>query len=281
MDARTALLLFAMALFFAPLSAQDKLSEKEVQDIVEKMENDWRFALPIVRWMEDQSVFDHYISTIPDRCPDELEDVLDMAESCYQESQQVLLVENQIYRKPGVKKWEDSLAGYFKDTGKAKEKFAAAHRNVEMYEKMAKMFPPIIEGKRNQEYRVPQGELDSFEYYLGGGMARRPPIRGEVKRQKNGRYIALLDTDSFDKLDTVALTKEQVDEIRKLLIDGEVYKMPRYYDLPVLLLDGPGGYVSVMFSDGEYRCNTIPPGDWGGKSATAVYNYLRSLHPKK
>ena len=112
-------------------------------------------------------------------------------------------------------------------------------------------------------------------------MIHRPPIHGELRLQKNGRYIALLDTDSFNKFDTVAVTKEQVDEIRKLLIDGEIYKMPRYHDLPVILLDGPSSSVSVKFTDGEYMCNSLPPSDWGGKNIIAVYNYLRALHPKK
>ena len=270
-----------MTLFMVPLSAQDKLSEKEIRAIAEKMENEWRFAFPIVRWMEDKSGFDYYIGTVGERCPDELEDVLEMAEDCYKESLQVLMVENRVYRKPGSKKWEASLADYFKDTDKAKEKFATAHRNVEMYEKMAKMFPPVIEGMRNRNYRVPQGDLVSFEYNSGGGMMYRPSIHGELRLQKDGSYIALLDTDSFNELDTVAVTKAQVDEIRKLLIDGEVYKMPRYHDLPVLLLDGPSSFVNVKFTDGEYRCNSLPPSEWGGKNILAVYNYLRGLHPKE
>ena len=281
MNAKTLILLIAMTLMIAPLSAQDKLSEEEIQGIVEKMENEWRFALPMVWWMEDQSSFDYYIGSVHERCPDELEDVLEMAEDCYKESLQVLMVEKQIYRKPGSEKWEASLEKYFKDTDRAREKFATAHRNVEMYEKMAKMFPPIIEGMRNHKYRVPQGDLVSFEYHSGGGMIHRPPIHGELRLQKNGRYIALLDTDSFNKFDTVAVTKEQVDEIRKLLIDGEIYKMPRYHDLPVILLDGPSSSVSVKFTDGEYMCNSLPPSDWGGKNIIAVYNYLRALHPKK
>ena len=240
MNAKTLILLIAMTLMIAPLSAQDKLSEEEIQGIVEKMENEWRFALPMVRWMEDQSSFDYYIGSVHERCPDELEDVLEMAEDCYKESRQVLMVEKQIYRKPGSEKWEASLEKYFKDTDRAREKFATAHRNVEMYEKMAKMFPPIIEGMRR--------------------------ICADIGIRLCGE---------------AAVTKEQVDEIRKLLIDGEVYKMPRYHDLPVILLDGPGSSVSVRFTDGEYMCNSLPPSDWGGKNIIAVYNYLRALHPKK
>ena len=281
MDTKTLILLIAMTLIMAPLSAQDKLSEEEIRSVVEKMENDWRFAFPMVRWMESESDFDYYIGTVHERCPDELEDVLEMAGDCYKESRQVLMVENRIYRKPGSNKWESSLAEYFKDTDKAKEKFAAAHRNVTMYEKMAKMFPPIIEGMRNKEYRVPQGDLVSFEYHSGGGMMYRPPTHGELRLRSDGSYIALLDTDSFNELDTVVVTKAQADEIRKLLIDGEVYKMPRHHDLPVLLLDGPSSSVEVKFTDGEYRCDSFPPSEWGGKNILAVYNYLRSLHPKE
>lgn len=273
-------LLIAMTMFMLPLSAQDKQGEEDIQDIIEKMEDDWRFAFPLVRWMEDQSSFDHYLSTVRDRCPDELEDVLEMAESCYQESQQVILVEKQVYRKPGVKKWEANLAKYFKDPDRAKERFATAHRSVEMYETMANMFPPIIEGKRNKKYAVPQGDLVSFEYHSGGGMMYRPPIHGELRLQEDGSYIALLDTDAFGEYDTVVLTKAQVDEIRKLLIDGEVYKMPRYHDTPVMILDGPSSSVSVKFTDGEYRCLGFPPREWGGQNIIAVYNYLRELHPK-
>lgn len=274
------LIVMSFGLLGTSCFAQGQLSEAEIRSTAEKMENDWRFAFPIVRWMEDSQIFEHYISTAPMRCPEELQDVLNMSESCYQESMQILQLEKQIYRKRGAKKWEASLANYFKDPGKAREKIAAAHRNVEMYEKMAAMFPSIIEGMRNMTYNIPQGELVNFVFHSGGGMVRRPATHGELQRLKDGSYIALLDNDTFDQYDTVAVTKAQADEIRKLLIDGEVYKMPKYYDTPVLLLDGPSSHVSVEFTDGSYSCDSFPPSDWGGKNIGAVYNYLRKLNRK-
>ena len=261
--------------------AQEKLSEEQIKATAQKMESDWRFGSPMVMWMESENSFNYYIGTAPGRCPDELEDVLKFAEPCYQESLEILQLEKQIYRKPGSKKWESSLEKYFNDTERAKKKFESARRNVEMYEKMVNMFTPMIEGMRKQTFKVPEGELVRFEFHSGGGMVRRPPTHGELIRQEDGNYIALLDTDDFDKLDTIAVTKEQVDEIRALLIEGEVYKMPLYYDTPVMLLDGPSSHVSVEFTDASYSCNSYPPSEWGGKNIAAAYNYLRKLHPKR
>lgn len=268
-------------MFVAPMYAQDKLSEEQIREIAGKMEDDWRFASPIVRWMESEGTLDYYIGTASGRCPDELEDVLQIAEPGYRDCLQILQLEKQIYRKPGSRKCEENLAKYFKDTDKAKAKIASAHRNAAMYEKMANLFTPMIEGMRQQTYRVPQGELVGFEYHSGGGMMRRPATHCELIRKKNGNYIALLDTEDYERLDTIAVSKAQVEEIRALLIEGEVYKMPRYYDTPVMLLDGPSSRVSVEFTDGSYSCSSCPPSEWGGKNIHAVYNYLRKLHPLK
>jgi hypothetical protein len=279
MKAKTLFSLIAMTMITLPVFAQGRLSEEELKSTAEKMESDWRFGRSIVRWLEDDGTFARYLETAPMRCPDELEQVLEMVEPSYQEALQVLRLEKQVYRKPGARKWEASLASYFQDTKVAKERIAAAHKTVEMYEKMEKQFPAMIKGMRSRTYKVPQGELVSYSFHLGGGMVRRPSTHGEVQRQKDGTYVASLDTRSFDKFDTFTLTKEQVDTIRKLLIDGEVYKMPRYYDTPVLLLDGPSSSVSVEFTDGSYSCSSTPPDEWGGKNVFAVYNYLRELHP--
>ena len=268
-----------MTLFVAPCFAQDQLSEAEIQDIVGKMENDWQFAHPVVQWLEDQYKFDFYMRTAPQRTPEELQDVLDFAKESYEQGLQVLQVEKQVYPKPGRKKSEASLAKYFKDTEKAKAKFAAVHTDVTRYEQMADLFPKIIAGMRTMEYNVPQGALVHYEFHSGGGMMRQPAVHLEVERQDNGSYVARLNTYSFDKLDTVALTKEQVDHIRQLLIEGEVYKMPAYHDTPVMLLDGPSSSASVAFEDREYSCNDFPPSDWGGKAVSAVNKYLREIHP--
>lgn len=275
------LVLIAMTMIMAPLSAQvTKLSEAEIKNIVEQMEDDWRFAYPMVRWLQDEASFDFYVRTAPGRTPEELQDVLDLGKECYEQSKQLLQVEKQVYPKPGRKKSEASLAQYFKDPEKAKERMAAARVNVKRYEAIADMFPRIIEGTRNMTYKVPEGALVSFEYYSRGGMMREPGTHVEVRRQQDGSYLAFLDTWSFNKLDTVALSKPQVDHIRQLLIDGEIYKMPQYSDTPMLLLDGPSSSVSVSFEDADYSCSSYPPLDWGGRTVMAVNNYLRELHPR-
>ena len=271
----------AMTMVMVPLFAKGRMSEEELRSTAEKMENDWSFASPMVRWMEDDSAFDYYWETIPDRCADDLEEVLEMAEPCYQESQQVLQLAKQIYRRPGARKWEARLAQYFEDTDRAKEKIASARRNVAMYKKMAKKFPSIIDGKRKRTYPVPQGDLVRFEYRSGGGMLIAPPIHRELKRQDDGSYIAVLETDSFNKFDTLSVTKAQVSEIRKMLIDGNISKMPRYNDSPLLILDAPSTSVSVEFTDRDFSCNSVPSEEWGGKGVMAVYFYLENLRPKE
>ena len=273
------LVLLSMALFAAPSFAQGQLSEAEIQNIVEKMENDWQFAHPIVQWLDDEYKFDFYMRMAPQRTPEELQNVLDFGKESYEQGLQVLQVEKQVYPKPGRKKSEASLAKYFKDTEKAKAKFAAVHTDVARYEQMADLFPKIIAGMRTREYVVPQGALVHYEFHSGGGMIRRPAVHLEVARQDDGSYVARLNTNSFDKLDTVALTKEQVDHIRQLLIEGEAYKMPAYHDTPVMLLDGPSSSASVEFEDRSYSCSDFPPSDWGGKAVSAVNKYLREIHP--
>lgn len=268
-----------MTVIMSPLFAQDKLSEEQIKAIAGQMENDWRFGRPIVMWMESESNLDYYLTTADQRCPEELEFVLELAEPSYKDCLQILRLQKQIYRKPGARKWEASLAKYFPDTDSARKRFASAADVVQMYEKLEKKLLPLIESKRSQTYNVPQGDLVGFVYRSGGGMVRRPPTYGELRRLEDGNYIALLDTDTFEKLDTVAVSKAQAAEIRALLIEGEVYKMPRYYDSPVLLLDGPTHSVSVDFTDGSFSCYGFPPSEWGGKNILAVYNYLRRLHP--
>ena len=73
----------------------------------------------------------------------------------------------------------------------------------------------------------------------------RSAYQAILERQKDGKYIVALDTDDFHKLDTIPLTQAHVDTIRQMLIEGEVYKMPAFYDSPLLILDAPSGSVSV------------------------------------
>ena len=266
-----------MTMIMTPLFAQNKMSEEDIIAYAARIENDWRFGFSDVMWLENEQIFERYFETAPLRCPEELQTVLDMSGRAYQENLQILRLEKQVYRKPGAKKWEASLAKYFNNTDKAKEKFASARKYVEMYERMAKAFPSIIDGMRNRTYDVPKGDLVNFEFHSGGGMIRRPPIHLELARQKDGSYIALFDTEDFDRYDTLAVSKAKVDEIRQLLIDGEVYKMPRYYDTPVMLLDAPHSHVSVEFTDGSYSCSDYPPEEWGGKNIGAVCKLLRDL----
>ena len=112
-------------------------------------------------------------------------------------------------------------------------------------------------------------------------MLNVPPIRRELKRQDDGSYIAVLETDSFNKFDTLSVTKAQVNEIRKMLIDGDISKMPRYNEPPVLILDAPSTSVYVEFTDREFSCNSVPSEEWGGKGVMAVYSYLENLRPKE
>lgn len=274
----------AITMFMAPLFGQGKnknlLTEEEIIACSSRIENDWRFGSPVVMWLEDEQTFNRYFETVPLRCPEELEEVLHWSEGSYNENLLILRLEKQIYGKPGNKKCEANLTRYFKDPEKAKAKFAKAHINAAMYEKMAKEFPAIIEGMRNRKYDIPQGDLVNFAFHMGGGMVRRPASRVELARQKDGSYIVLLDTEDFDRFDTLAVTKAQVDDIRKLLIDGEVYKMPRFYDSPVMLLDGPSSHVFVEFTDGSYSCSSYPPSDWGGKNIGEVCKYLYGLRAK-
>ena len=261
--------------------AQNDLTEEEIVGIAKKMETDWRFGKSDMIWMESASRFSQYMSTVSGRCPEELEFVLGGSERWHLENLRIAQVEKQIYPKPGSKKSEKNLSRYFQDTEKAKEKFASAREALQMYDQMKEVLPSLIESKKNQTYPVPQGELTYFDYHSGGGMMRQPAKHAELIRQKDGSYIAMLDTYSFDKYDTIAVAQTQVDTIRQMLIDGEVYKMPRLYDSPYLILDAPHSSASVRFADASFSCNNYPPSDWGGKSLYAVYQYLKALQPKR
>ena len=105
-------------------------------------------------------------------------------------------------------------------------------------------------------------------------------VKNHGKAKKDGKYIVALDTDDFHKLDTIPLTQAHVDTIRQMLIEGEVYKMPAFYDSPLLILDAPSGSVSVKFTDASYSCNNIPPFKWGGECIEKVYQYLKTLQPE-
>lgn len=109
---------------------------------------------------------------------------------------------------------------------------------------------------------------------------KRPAYQAILERQKDGKYIVGLDTDDFHKLDTIPLTQAHVDTIRQMLIEGEVYKMPAFYDSPLLILDAPSGSVSVKFTDASYSCNNIAPFKWGGECIEKVYQYLKTLQPE-
>lgn len=280
MNIKRTLALIGLAVTTAAGFAQDTLDKDEIKSIVTKMENDWLFGFNHVIWFENQSRFAEYLETIPLRCPYELESVVSFSKDAHDQNQRILQLKKQIYTKPGSKKSESTLARYFTDTEKAKQKFAAAEESERMYQQLIEAAIPFIESQDKRTFTIPQGELTYFYYHLGGGMVYRPASQATLERQKDGTYLVSLDTEEFDKLDTILLTQAQVDTIRQLLIDGEVYKMPRFYDEAVRVLDAPSGSVSVKFSDASYSCNNLPPSDWGGKNIYKVYQYLKALQPK-
>lgn len=268
-----------MATFCPNILAQQKLSESELVSTAKLIETDWRFGFSHVLWLEDKNRLDYFLSTAHDRCVDDLTEVVELSGTWHEEIQRILQVERQVYPKPGTKKSEQSLARYFSDTQKAKERFAKAHEADSMYERLVQQTTPIIQAKQAQVFSAPQGELTYFYFNQGGGMVYRPPLRSILQKQKDGTYIVELDTEDFDRLDTIPVTQAQVDTIRQMLIEGEVYKMPRLHDEPFMLLDAPHSSVSVRFTDAEFSCNNYPPSNWGGKNIWAVYRYLKALQP--
>ena len=261
--------------------AQNKLTEEDIISTATRIENDWQFGYNHVIWMEDAKTFSHYLETVPLRCPYELELVVDLSKFSHNENLQILQLKQQIYPNPGSKKSEEKLAKYFTDTEKAKKRFEAAEEAVQMYQQLIKEATPIIEAKNQRKFTIPQGKLTYFYYHLGGGMINRPAAEATLRRQKDGTYLVALDTYKFHQLDTIPVTQAQVDTIRQMLIEGEIYKMPAYYDEPMRILDAPSGSVAIKFTDVSFNCNNLPPLDWGGKNIRKVYEYLKSLQPKR
>lgn len=276
--------LSVLAIMFGTLfplcHAQQKLTEEELSAVAKSIETG-RFGHSLIIWTEDQGKLDYYLRTAPERCLGDLEMVAEMSEAWHLENRRILMLEKQIYPKPGSKKSEVALKKYFSDTEKAKKKFAAAKEAEQMYARLIGEISPLIKVKKEEIFKVPQGQLTYFYFRQGGGMVHRPPLMSVLTQQKDGTYTLVLDTTDFNRLDTLAVTQAQVDTVRQMLIDGEVYKMPTVYDAPVMLFDVPSSSVSVKFADATYSCNDYPPSQWGGKSIWPVYQYLKSLQPKQ
>lgn len=281
MKVKRTITFLALALAVSSGLAQNKLSEEKLKSTAKQIENDWQFGHNHVIWMEDQKTLSDYLETVPLRCPDELQLVIDFSIRAHNENQRILQLKQQVYPKPGSKKSEDNLAKYFTDTEKAKQKFAAAEEAEDMFQQLLEKATPVIEAKDQRKFDIPQGELTYFHYHLGGGMVNRPAAEATLRRQNDGTYLVALDTYKFHVLDTIPVTQAQVDTIRQMLIEGEVYKMPIYYDEPIRILDAPSGAVAVKFTDANFHCNNLPPSNWGGMNIRKVYDYLKALQPKR
>lgn len=262
------------------LNPSQKLSPSELKTVANNIETDWRYGESGILWLEDQGRLNHYLSTASQRCLDDLTSVINFAESWHADNERILQFKRQVYPNPGAKKSERELAQYFKDIDKARTKFQKAEENEAMYQRLLRETKPLIEKKKHETFTPPTGALTYFHFRQGGGMLYRPPLEATLTRQKDGTYRVMLDTEDFERLDTIPLTQAQVDTVRQMLIDGEVYKMPVYYDEPFLLLDAPSSSVEVRFTDADFHCNTFPPKNWGGKNIWEVYQYLKGLQPK-
>ena len=281
MKAKQTITLITLIMTVTSGFAQEKLSSSELKAVANSIETDWRFGSSGIIWFEDQGRLNYYLETAPMRCLDDLTEVVNLAETWHADNQRILQFKQQVYPKPGTKKSEQSLAQYIKDTSNAIKKFQQAQENEAMYQRLIREVQPLINAKKQQTFTPPTGALTHFHFRQGGGMVYRPPLESTLDRMKDGTYRVTLDTEEFDILDTIPLTQAQVDTVRQMLIEGEVYKMPAYYDEPYLLLDAPSSSVSVHFTDATYRCTSFPPRDWGGKNIWAVYRYLKGLQPKR
>lgn len=281
MNVKRTLALISLTMITSIGFSQEKMSEEEIKSTAAKMETDWQFGFNHIIWMENQDALSHYLETVPMRCLDELKEVVGMSERPHEQNLCILQLKKLVYPKPGSKKSESNLALYFTNIEKAKQRFADAEEAERMYQQLMETITPIISAKEAQKtFTIPQGELTYFYYHMGGGMIHRPSSESTLERRKDGTYFVSLDTKDFNKLDTIPVTQAQVDTIRQMLIDGEVYKMPPLYDEPIRILDAPHGSVSVKFTDASFHCNNIPPSNWGGKNIRKVYEYLKGLQHK-
>lgn len=259
---------------------QQKLSDEEIGKIAELMKRNPRCTTHVM-WLEDESRMSYFLRTVPGRCLSDLEEVAEMAEKWHESNAAIVQLAEQIYPKPGSKKSEKSLSKYFADPAAARNTFECARQAEALYERFMREVRPAIVIKSKQTFNVPQGALTYFEFRQGGGMIHRPPTQAVLKRNEDNSYTLTIDTEDFQRLDTISVSQAQADELRALLIEGEVYKMPSFSDSPIMIHDAPHSSVAVKFTDGTYSCNGFPPKDYGGKNIWKAYRYLKDLQPKQ
>jgi len=98
--------------------------------------------------------------------------------------------------------------------------------------------------------KAPEGELLSVEY-VRNEMSSVPNYEGHAERATDGTFLLKAMKEGHGSLFQKQLSKEEMSQLRQIILEEKMYNYKEHYRPPFRVLDGYQWYFNARFSDGS------------------------------
>lgn len=250
----------------------EKLEETQIEKFVTFLERP-DYSLRESLFMEAP---DYFISKMPLFSLNELERYLKIVERMDKENNMHLQRKDQVdaSMKGG---FEAAVAKY---SSKPDEVMKNIQERIDCSQKLALLKSALssnIEKKRDQVFKVPEGDLVYYEDRTFGGML--PGTTYRLEKKADGKTY-LTSTLGWKGDTTIVVPDNTLAHVQELFIEGKGYEVAPLYMTPFRIYDAPSWSLEVKFSSGERISSDGHQSSSGIQAIRDIQQYLREIAPK-
>ena len=134
-----------------------------------------------------------------------------------------------------------------------------------------------IEKKRDQVFKVPEGDLVYYEDRTFGGMM--PSTTYRLEKKTDGKTY-LTSTLGWRGDTTIVVPDSTIAHVQKVFIEGKGYEVAPLYMTPFRIYDAPSWSMEARFSSGERISSDGHQSHTDIQAIWDIQKYLREIAPK-
>ena len=219
---------------------------------------------------------DYFISKMPDLSLNQLESFLKIVNGMDRENNMALQMKDRV---------DASMKGGFETAVKQySSKPEAVMKNIQEKIEYSQKFALLksalssnIEKKRNQVFKVPEGDLVYYEDRTFGGML--PGTTYQLEKKADGKTY-LTSPMGWRNDTTIVVPDTTLAHVQKLFIDGKAYEVAPLYMTPFRIFDAPSWSMEARFSSGERISSDGHQSHTDIQAIWDIQKYLREIAPK-
>ena len=250
----------------------EKLEETQIEKFVTSLERpDYSFREAL--FMEAP---DYFISKMPLLSLDQLEGFLKIVEGMDKKNNRLFQMKDQVDASM-IGGFEAAVAKY---SSKPDEVMKNIQERIDCSQKLALLKSALsstIEKKRDQVFKVPEGDLVYYEDRTFGGML--PSTTYRLEKKTDGKTY-LTSTLGWRGDTTIVVPDAILTHVQKLFIEGKGYEVAPLYMTPFRIYDAPSWSLEARFSSGERISSDGRQSHTDIQAIWDIQKYLKEIAPK-